>query len=139
MPADEWINDGHVLVIEQDGGAPEEGDVRVSVECPGDGCRGGFVACERCEGSGRVYDDADDEHDCPECGATGWDGGKRTCWLTSGADVQDGLHAGEGNYVYEVGRWPIEHRSDGHFEDYFTEIRRVAPTPTVTHEPESGA
>lgn len=126
--ADGWTEDGHVLIVEPDGPAPEEGDLSYRVECPGDHggkCKGPFVACDECYGTGYTHDDEDDEIPCAACDETGRDGGKHTCWLVE-FGMEDGLPENDGNLT---GRFKLEYQSDGVYDDFRTYLRRGERVP----------
>jgi hypothetical protein len=120
-----WTDDGHVVVVEEVDRDSVPAQVTMHVECTAEKCAGPYVACAECYGSGTVYDEDDDETGCDDCNGTGWDGGKRQCWLTYGddyAEVADELVSGP-QATPGPGRYRLLYRTDGQGEEFTIEAR----------------
>lgn len=131
MPEDRWTNDGHVLIVAPDGVSPEDGDVSIVIACPPGGCSGPFLACDKCSGSGYVMVPDVGEEPCPVCDESGWDKGVHQCWFAAG--VEDWREALQDEHAdwWRPGRYRMSYRTDGHFEDFHTAIRRGEPVAAL--------
>jgi hypothetical protein len=129
-----WTDDGHVLVVIADGPHPEEGDVGVSIECPPEGCKGPFIACEQCSGSGYEMDADGDETACSACDESGYDKGVHQCWFAAGhEDWRDALHDEHDDW-WRPGRYRLSYSSEGYYEDFHTALRRGEPVAAADGE-----
>lgn len=94
----DWVDDGHRVVAQVD-----YDDVRLRIECPGDGCRADRMACGFCEGTAEG---------CTHCNETGVEPKvSGFCWLRDMAPEFDFIEAfhvgsrddvGDGRIVYKI-------------------------------------
>jgi hypothetical protein len=139
---DQWTEDGHVLVVEQDGEFPEEGDVRMRVECPGDHggkCEGPYVACDYCNGNGYHFN-GDAERPCPKCKESGREGGIHTCWLKTYGMEDDLPDHRSDEPPYLLGRFKLLYQTDGYYDSFTTPMlrgERLADPPARKEQPDA--
>lgn len=131
-----WTDDGHVLVVEVDGPAPEEGDVRITIECPPSGCKGPFLACDQCSGSGYEIVPDVGEEPCSVCDESGWADGRHQCWFAAG--VEDWREALQYEHTdwWRPGRYRLAYSCEGHYDDFHTALRRGESLASAGHKDE---
>lgn len=126
MSADEYRDDGHVIVLRD--------DRQCTVECTRPDDCASHTACEGCEGAGFVYPE-DEETPCPKCDESGL-ADPPECFMSTHQDIWVALdddmwnrryHTGES--LPEPGRYVLEWYSEGGGEEYEVYARFGAELP----------
>jgi hypothetical protein len=134
-PETKWTDDGHVLVVTPDGPTPEEGDVQITIECPPGGCKGPFLACDKCTGSGYEMVPDVGEIPCRICHESGWADGRHQCWFAGGFEDPREALQGEHADWWRPGRYRLSYATTGHYDDFHTELRRGEPIAAAALSP----